>query len=40
MIRARRISKAEWRALGGLRSSRVFRSANARGAWRYYLAPL
>lgn len=40
MIRPRRISKAEWRALGGFRSSRVFRKAARSGAWRYYLAPV
>jgi len=34
----RRITKKAWAAAGGLRNSRLFRAANSRGQWRYYLA--
>ena len=33
-----RISKKQWAALGGLKNSRCYRSADKRGRWRYYLA--
>lgn len=33
----RRISKAEWRALGGLRNSRLFRRQTAAGRWLHYI---
>lgn len=34
----RRISKAEWQALGGLRNSRLFRRQTAAGRWLHYIA--
>lgn len=33
-----RITKAEWTRLGGLRNSALYRKADNRGAWRYYLS--
>lgn len=32
-----RITKRKWYALGGFRNSSLFRRANNRGAWRYYM---
>ena len=33
-----RITKREWYALGGLANSKLFRKADKRGHWRYYMA--
>ena len=33
----RRITKTEWYALGGFANSRLFRKADSRGRWRYYI---
>lgn len=32
-----RITKREWYALGGLANTKLFRKADKRGAWRYYM---
>lgn len=34
----RRISKAQWSSMGGLRNGRLFRVQSKSGAWRYYEA--
>lgn len=31
-----RISKRDWRAMGGLRNSNLFRVASKWGGWRYF----
>lgn len=36
-INGERITKARWAVLGGLRNSDLFRVADSRGNWRYYL---
>jgi hypothetical protein len=36
-MRILKISRAEWYRLGGFRNSRLFRKADRRGVWRYYL---
>lgn len=36
--RKQRISKEEWRALGGLTNSDLFRVQKKGGAWKYYRA--
>jgi hypothetical protein len=33
-----RISKKEYERLGGMKNSRLYRKADSRGRWRYYLA--
>lgn len=33
-----RITKSEFRALGGLRNGKLFRVQDARGRWHYYRA--
>ena len=41
MVKARidrkRISKAEWYELGGFANPKLFRLADKRGVWRYYI---
>jgi hypothetical protein len=32
-----RVSKEQWYRLGGFRNSQLFRKADSRGAWRYYI---
>jgi hypothetical protein len=32
-----KISKRDWYARGGLSNPRLFRKANARGVWAYYI---
>ena len=34
---SRKITKAEWSALGGLRNSRYWRRQTASGRWLYYV---
>lgn len=36
--RKRRLTKAEWTAMGGLRNSALYRKQSKGGAWRYYLS--
>lgn len=35
--RKKRITKAEWYALGGFANSKLFRKQSRGGAWRYYM---
>jgi len=35
--RVKKISKREWYHLGGLARSGLFRKANSRGVWSYYI---
>lgn len=36
-VRYRKISKREWCDRGGFANPKLFRKADRRGAWRYYM---